>query len=411
MEQTQAQPSSSNLKSPPEQSSPPGPAECLTNADEAPNPAATLSEEEDNVSETEHLAVLSRKEGYAHGVEEYQRFFNAGGGTWLIGFQEIGERFYKLAMRVVGWMGNWVMADAGTISRKEMNIVIAALKGYCVQEDWTVLQGLLPPRRSLADHFAEALIHKAIMEFVFSNSFQYLDGKTSSTDQAEDKRFASKLQYLYKRFFDTNPNLATLWKEQTHRLANSTKSVEAPGDLSFGRDNAKRLLACAPSLADEMLASEPIGLLLKKRLGRNQVAKRRKELIEIFEASLGLMKLCETGVGGHFKMKRLSELGPLYQCGSSYMIFNLCNGDIVDERDFEGRKILLVVRPTIMYTDSAPSALDSPYKSMTAIVSKASVVLDKGDEAKESTTAERRIIMRATRFEEGEVCVNTSEMF
>ncbi|PYH32701.1 uncharacterized protein BO87DRAFT_312632 [Aspergillus neoniger CBS 115656] len=390
MEQTQAQPSSSNLKSSPEQSSPPGPAECLTNADEAPNPAASLSEEEDNVSETEHLAVLSRKEGYAHGVEEYQRFVNAGGGTWMISFQEIGERFYKLAMRVVGWMGNW---------------------GYCVQEDWTVLQGLLPPRRSLADHFAEALIHKAIMENVFSNSFQYLDGKTSSTDQAEDKRFASKLQYLYKRFFDTNPNLATLWKEQTHRLANSTDPVKAPGDLSFGRDNAKRLLACAPSLADEMLASEPIGLLLKKRLGRNQVAKRRKELIEIFEASLGLMKLCETGVGGHFKMKRLSELGPLYQCGSSYMIFNLCNGDIVDERDFEGRKILLVVRPTIMYTDSAPSELDSPYKSMAAIVSKASVVLDKGDEAKESTTAERRIIMRATRFEEGEVCVNTSEMF
>ncbi|RAK85797.1 hypothetical protein BO79DRAFT_155114 [Aspergillus costaricaensis CBS 115574] len=390
MEQTQAQPSSSNLKSSPEQSSPPGPVECLTNADEAPNPAASLSEEEDNVSETEHLAVLSRKEEYAHGVEEYQRFFNAGGGTWMIDFQEIGERFYKLAMRVVGWMGNW---------------------GYCVQEDWTVLQGLLPPRRSLADHFAEALIHKAIMENVFSNSFQYLDGKTSSTDQAEDKRFASKLQYLYERFFDTNPNLATLWKEQTHRLANSTNSIEAPGDLSFGRDNAKRLLACAPSLADEMLASEPIGLLLKKRLGRNQVAKRRKELIEIFEASLGLMKLCETGVGGHFKMKRLSELGPLYQCGSSYMIFNLCNGDIVDERDFEGRKILLVVRPTIMYTDSAPSELDSPYKSMAAIVSKASVVLDKGDEAKESTTAERRIIMRATRFEEGEVCVKTSEMF
>lgn len=127
----------------------------------------------------------------------------------MIDFQEIGERFYKLAMRVVGWMGNWVMADAGTISRKEMNVVIAAVKGYCVQEDWTVLQGLLPPRRSLADHFAEALIHKAIMENVFSNSFQYLDGKTSSTDQAEDKRFASKLQYLYEWFFDSELSLNT----------------------------------------------------------------------------------------------------------------------------------------------------------------------------------------------------------
>lgn len=208
-----------------------------------------------------------------------------------------------------------------------------------------------------------------------------------------------------------NPNLATLWKEQTHRLANSTDSVKAPGDLSFGRDNAKRLLACAPCLADEMLASEPIGLLLKKRLGRNQVAKRRKELIEIFEASLGLMKDCETRVGGHFKIKRLSELGPLYQCGSSYMIFHLSNGDIVDEMDFEGRTILLVARPTIMYTDSAPSGPDPSCKAVTAIISKASVVLDKGDEAKKSTTAKRRIIMRATCFEEGDVYVNTLEMF
>lgn len=175
MEQTQAQPSSSNLKSSPEQSSPeqsspPAPAVCLTNADEAPNPVASLSEE-DNVSETEHSAVLSRKEEHAHGVQEMERLVNAGGQRWVIDFQEIGERFGRFAMRVVGWMCNWVIADVGTISRKEMNIVIGALKGYCVQEDWTVLQGLLPPRRSLADHFAEALIHKAIMENVFSNSF------------------------------------------------------------------------------------------------------------------------------------------------------------------------------------------------------------------------------------------------
>lgn len=211
--------------------------------------------------------------------------------------------------------------------------------------------------------------------------------------------------------YSAYPNVATLWKEQTHRLANSTDPVKAPGDLSFGRDNAKRLLACAPCLADEMLASEPIGLLLKKRLGRNQVAKRRKELIEIFEASLGLMKDCETRVGGHFKIKRLSELGPLYQCGSSYMIFHLSNGDIVDEMDFEGRKILLVARPTIMYTDIAPSGPNPSCKSVAAIISKASVVLDKGDEAKKSTTAKRRIIMRATCFEDGDVYVNTSEMF
>lgn len=130
MERTQAQPSSSNLKSSPEQSSPPAPAVCLTNADEAPNPVASLSEE-DNVSETEHSAVLSRKEEHAHGVQEMERLVDAGGQRWVIDFQDIGERFGIFAMRVVGWMCNWVIADVGTISRKEMNIVIGALKELC----------------------------------------------------------------------------------------------------------------------------------------------------------------------------------------------------------------------------------------------------------------------------------------
>ncbi|RDK42106.1 hypothetical protein M752DRAFT_294079 [Aspergillus phoenicis ATCC 13157] len=407
MEREQAQPSSSSLKGSPEQSSPPGPTECLTHADEAPNPAS-MPQKEDDVSKTEHSASLSAR---AHEVQEVERLVNAGGQRSAGDLRAFDERFRSLAWRIAVWMKSWVNGDVWTIPRKDMNTIIAALEGYCVQDDWTVLHGLLPPRRSLADHFAEALIHKAIMEKVFSSSFQYLDGKASSTDQAEDKSFASKLQYLYERFFNTNPNLATLWKEQTHRLANSTLPGNAPGDLSFGKDNAKRLLACAPSLSDEVLASKPVSLLLKKRLGRNQVTKRKEQLTEIFEASLDLMKDCETKVGGHFRIKRLPELGPSYQCGSSYMIFHTSNGNEVDERDFKGRKILLVAQPAIMYTDSAPSEADSDYKSMTTIVSKAIVVLDKGDEATKSTRVERRLIRRDTCFEEGDVFVNTSEMF
>ncbi|KAL3262873.1 hypothetical protein ABHI18_002306 [Aspergillus niger] len=410
MEQVQAQPSSSSLKGSPKQSSPPGPTECLTRADDASN-SAPISQKEDNVSKIEHSATLPTKEKWAHEVQDVDRLVHASRHSWTVDFQDIGERFRKVVMRIVAWMGLWVKEDVGMIPRKDMNIIIAALEGYCVQDDWTVLQGLLPPRRSLADHFAEALIHKAIMEKVFSNSFQYLDGKSSPTDQAEDKSFASKLQCLYERFFNTNPNLATLWKEQTHRLANSTLPGNAPGDLSFGKDNAKRLLACAPSLSDEVLASKPVSLLLKKRLGRNQVTKRKEQLTKIFEASLDLMKDCETRVGGHFRIKRLPELGPSYQCGSSYMIFHTSNGNEVDERDFKGRKILLVAQPAIMYTDSAPSEADSDYKSMTTIISKAIVVLDKGDEATKSTRVERRLIRRDTCFEEGDVFVNTSEMF
>ncbi|GKZ17735.1 hypothetical protein AbraIFM66951_010859 [Aspergillus brasiliensis] len=414
MAQMQAQPSSSSPKGSPQQSSPPSPSECLTHADGAPNPVS-IPEIGDNVSDdvpnTEHSAAILPEEESAHEVQALERLFNGSGQRWAVDLQKVAEVVERLDWKVLQWVMEWVKEDVGMVPDEHMNSIISALEGWCVQDDWTVLQGLLPPRRSLADHFAEALIHKAIMENVLSNSFQYLDGKTGPTDQGEDDCFASKLQYLYERFFKTNPNFATLWKEQTHRLANSTGRSEAPGDLSFGRENAKRLQACAPSLADEVLASEPVSLLLKEPLGPDEAPTRRQQLIQIFEASLEIMEVCETRVGGHFKMKQLSQLGSSYESGSSYMLFHPTNGYRVDEMDFQGRKILLIARPTIMYTDSEPGEPSSLYNSVTTIIYKASVVLDKGDGATESAEGKKRISKRPTFFEEGDVLVNTSEEY
>ncbi|GKZ30954.1 hypothetical protein AbraIFM66950_010779 [Aspergillus brasiliensis] len=410
MAQMQAQPSSSSPKGSPQQSSPPSPSECLTHADEAPNPG-TLPPKRDDVSNTEHSAAILPEEESAHEVQKVERLFNGSGQRWPVDLHDIVDDVGKLDKKVWGWVMDWVKEDVGMVPEEHMNFIISALEGWCVQDDWTVLQELLPPRRSLADHFAEALIYKAIMENVLSNSFQYLDGKTSPTDQGEDECFASKLQYLYERFFKTNPNFATLWKEQTHRLANSKERSQAPGDLSFGQENAKRLQACAPALADKVLASEPVSLLLKEPLGPDEAPTRRQQLIGIFEASLEIMEDCETRVGGHFKMKQLSQLGSSYESRSSYMLFHPTNGYSVDEMDFQGRKILLVARPTIMYTDSEPGEPSSLYTSVTTIISKASVVLDKGDGATESAEGKRRISKRPTFFKEGDVLVNTSEKF
>ncbi|GKZ34963.1 hypothetical protein AbraIFM66950_005402, partial [Aspergillus brasiliensis] len=265
-----------------------------------------------------------------------------------------------------------------------MNLTIASLEGYCVKKDWVTLKEQVPhvAYARLGALFAEALINKFIMEKIFSNPFWYLDGKSGLTDPREDESFS--LQSCIT-FIIANPTFATLWKQQTHRLATSTVIDQADGDLSFGQENADRLKARAPFLVDEILASEPLCLLLKKPLEEAKVSLRRNHLIIFFEQASDMMHLCEAYLGGHFEIQHLPELGSSYKCDSDYMTY-LAYGQesSSDVSTFDGCEILLVVRPGIVYSHTVPGiVLD--YDSISNIVEKATVLLAERNEAMQST--------------------------
>ncbi|PWY89652.1 hypothetical protein BO94DRAFT_584896 [Aspergillus sclerotioniger CBS 115572] len=157
-----------------------------------------------------------------------------------------------------------------------------------------------------------------------------------------------KLQHLYEQIFQTNPQSAALWKRQTHRLANSAESSQAP-NVTFGIYNAQRRHAIPPSLADDLLASEPFRLLLIEPLTPADVTTRRNRLIRIFERAIQAMTRCEMSTGGHLDFQCLPQLGKSYHCGTDHMRFHVYNCHL-GESIWEGRRILLVTQPGVIYT-------------------------------------------------------------
>ncbi|EHA22594.1 hypothetical protein CBS147343_2153 [Aspergillus niger] len=405
----EARPSTPTLEAPAQETPSPGPSEHRGNKDKTLNPRVRGAQKGDDTLYPEYSRVFLTKQKYLQRVQGMNRLLMSGSRGWESELTKISQDYEDLYIFFIyQWVFDWGIKDVGTISKKDMNLVIGALDGYCIQEDWTTLQRLLPPLPAPEGRFLETLINKAIATKVLPSSFQYLDGKTGPTDQDEDESFATKLQYLYDRFFKTNPNFATLWKQQTHRLANSITASQAPGDLDFGQENVKRLRGCAPPLADGLLASRPFRLLLREPLSPEETLSRRTGLVKIFEEALRLMCDGETRVGGQFRMEQLPQLGSLYKCGSPYMMCWDETGH-ADETDFDGRKILLVVRPAIVYTHSEPKDAGSGYTSVSSIAHKAMVIVEDCDGVTDSTKLRKEAPRRPTMFVEDRVCVNTAE--
>lgn len=94
--------------------------------------------------------------------------------------------------------------DVDLLSESQKRTIISSLAGYCVQEEWDVLMGLLPDllRETILEVFLETLIYKEIFGRFFRAPFWYLDGKMSPSDEG-DKTFSARLQYLYDRFYES----------------------------------------------------------------------------------------------------------------------------------------------------------------------------------------------------------------
>ncbi|OJI86014.1 hypothetical protein ASPTUDRAFT_27117 [Aspergillus tubingensis CBS 134.48] len=339
-------------------------------------PSTARQELDDQLHPLYSYDFLTRDQ-YQARVRSAERLLNTGSEGWDMEPPQIRQRYQRLRIRLTSWILYFVNNDIGSLPSAKTNLIIASLEGYCVKKDWTILQEQLPAtvHKRLGTLFAEALINKFIMEKIFSNPFWYLDGKMDLADQGEDKCFATKLHCLYQRFFKTNPTFATLWKQQTHRMDNSTTNEHTNGDLSFGQENANRLTARAPFLVDEVLASEPLSLLLREPLKKDEALERRNHLISVFEQASTVMLICEAYLGGHFAIQLLPELGPLYDCESDYMTFLGYDPESSsDKSTMNGREIILVVRQGIVYSHMVPK-IASDYDSISTIVEKATVVL------------------------------------
>ncbi|GAA92987.1 hypothetical protein ASPFODRAFT_55267 [Aspergillus luchuensis CBS 106.47] len=302
------------------------------------------------------------RDQYQARVRSAERLLNTGSEGWDMEPPQIRQRYQRLRIRLTSWILYFVNNDVGSLPSAKTNLIIASLEGYCVKKDWTILQEQLPAtvHKRLGTLFAEALINKFIMEKIFSNPFWYLDGKLDLADQGEDECFPTKLHYLYQRFFKSESYFLTQRlqpsgnNKRTDWLIRQRMSTQM-ATISFGQENANRLTARAPFLVDEILASEPLSLLLRGPLTKDEALEQRNHLISIFEQASTVMLTCEAYLGGHFAIQLLPELGPLYDCESDYMTF----------LDYDPE------------SSSDKSTMDGPsdYDSISTIVEKATVVL------------------------------------
>ncbi|KAI2752314.1 hypothetical protein DTO006G1_9381 [Penicillium roqueforti] len=236
--------------------------------------------------------------------------------------------------------------DVDHLSDTQKQTIISHLAGYCVQEKWEVLMGLLPDlvREKVLEVFLETLIYKDIFERFFVNFFWYFDGKMSPTDEG-DETFTARLKHLYDQFYATNPLMAALWRSETNRLANST-DIRKASDTLLGTYHLDRRQSFIGQFVDNALSSEPIRWLLKETSSTEEADRRHKDLCRIYH--MAMESAAELGnIRGHIDLEMLATLPRTFTSGERMQSheYNLLHED---SNLLDGQRILMVVYPGIV---------------------------------------------------------------
>ncbi|KAJ0415397.1 hypothetical protein BJY00DRAFT_327032 [Aspergillus carlsbadensis] len=308
--------------------------------------------------ETEHQFVTKygtdavRRPYFKELMDGAARLFKQGAIEWVHDLTQLRHFYMELSVLIAGWSMDYLIDDLDFLPEDRIRHVIAALDGFCVQTDWAALRPMLPPtiRENSAHIFGELVLYLTIKERLFENSFWYLDGKRGPSNAGEDPTFAEKLNYLFERFYETNPQYAVLWRMQTQRLANSPSYHYAPNP-KFGKANEERHEAALPALADSVLNSEPICWLLKAGLTSAEAEAQRAELIDVFRKAVRTMLCCETWTNGIPVFRGIEELGGVFRGKSEFVSLHPYTYRL--RRDlYINQKIIVVARPGLVYVDT-----------------------------------------------------------
>ncbi|CAI7661337.1 unnamed protein product [Penicillium glandicola] len=305
--------------------------------------------------------------------------------------EEIFEMRTMIEAGMMGWPGpksketlgftpdteSWVIENAKSesevnrLSKAQKQTIISSLAENCVQEEWDVLMGLLPDmvRENISEVFLEALIYKRIFDGFFKARFWYLDGKMDPSDEGDEK-FGARLQHLYDRFFETNPVMASLWRSETNRLANSTDITEAP-NTQLGIQHRDHRKSSIGQFVDETLSSEPIQWLLKEPSSKEQANRRYEHLYSICERAAE--NAVATGnTRGHIAFHGMAMLPETFTLGTyDKMCAHNYNFLPHGSTRLDGNRILMVLYPAIVRSFMTPrdkSIREPEYSTLAYVV-------------------------------------------
>jgi hypothetical protein len=130
---------------------------------------------------------------------------------WIGAFDGVIQKSCeRLQLTIFFWAIDYAIGDVNTVdarlSASEKQSIIAALDGYCKQEDWESLMKRFPAKiqKSILQLFAHTLWTKHLFEDVFMKPFLYFDfyeqEEMTSTAGKPDTSLPTKLQTMYQMF-------------------------------------------------------------------------------------------------------------------------------------------------------------------------------------------------------------------
>ncbi|KAJ6015459.1 hypothetical protein N7540_010050 [Penicillium herquei] len=127
------------------------------------------------------------------------------------------------------------------MTEDQKNAVIQRLQHCCVESTWDGLFARLSPlqKEKIASVIMECFVWNAVVSIYEENPFWFLDGKSSSEDDEGEESFSRRLNYLYQRFYLSNPIVAATWRSETWRLLTPRNRYQA-SDYTIGLEHKRR---------------------------------------------------------------------------------------------------------------------------------------------------------------------------
>ncbi|RAL12747.1 uncharacterized protein BO97DRAFT_451419 [Aspergillus homomorphus CBS 101889] len=258
-----------------------------------------------------------------------------GFGGWSCEGDDLDDAQAYLECLICTWAADYTISNFNSLPADRIRGLIASVKDYCAVKRFSQM-------------LKQLIVIKAIYERFHEQPFAYLDGKKGS-GEADDPEFAQKLQYLFKRFYETNPRYAVLWKFHTQRLANPATHADAP-NLEFGKYHADRREQALGNYADELLDSQPLCWLLKELPVTSDQSERRREApTNLLREGCELMIKWEMMYGGRPTLHGLAGLPDVYDKKSMKLDASACRPN---PEYWDQAPILLVTLSRLSYDNS-----------------------------------------------------------
>ncbi|KAF4211276.1 hypothetical protein CNMCM8980_001503 [Aspergillus fumigatiaffinis] len=286
---------------------------------------------------------------------------------WIGAFDGVIQKSCeRLQLTIFFWAIDYAIGDVNTVdarlSASEKQSIIAALGGYCKQEDWESLMKRFPAKiqKSILQLFAHTLWTKHLFEDVFMKPFLYFDfyeqEEMTSTAGKPDTSLPTKLQNMYQMFRTVDEAQAQVWRSDTVRLANSIvplneeanwdgkTTVVGPGALVLGERSKQARRSAVERLVSSILDG-PMRLMLRELSSPEEADRRNQLIIDIYCRIAELATTCWAD-RSLWETRGLDKVATFHWHTET---LNLHHFQCVEKDDprLDGKAVLVVMQPPL----------------------------------------------------------------